>query len=140
MPQPFIHIRSARFPILPGETEELVNEGTYGKALAEYLQTHLQQRGYSVPFICCEDWGWWVEIKGQPFSLGCLVYRASDANEKPEMCVSVSREAGRQWCWARFRVIDSTERVNQLGRDLRSVLSSDPEIEILGEPEEFPLG
>ena len=33
----FIHIRSAKFPVLPGEREELVNEGTYGKALAIYL-------------------------------------------------------------------------------------------------------
>jgi hypothetical protein len=33
----FIHISSAKFPILRGEKEELVNEGTYGKALAEYL-------------------------------------------------------------------------------------------------------
>lgn len=31
---PFIRIRSPKFPILPGEREELVNEGTYVKALA----------------------------------------------------------------------------------------------------------
>ena len=30
----FIHVRSKKFPILPGEKEELVNEGMYGKALA----------------------------------------------------------------------------------------------------------
>ena len=34
----FIHIRSSKFPILPGEKEELVNDGMYGKALAEYLR------------------------------------------------------------------------------------------------------
>lgn len=137
--QPFIHIRSAKFPILPGETEELVNEGTYGKALAEYLQTHLQRRGYDVPFICCEDWGWWVELKGQPFTLGCLVYGASDAHEKQELCVSVSQEAGRHWSWRRFRFVDTTERVTQLLSDLRSILASDPEIEVLGERDDFPL-
>ena len=42
----FIHIRSAKFPILPGEKEELVNEGMYGRALAEYLQARVRDRGY----------------------------------------------------------------------------------------------
>jgi hypothetical protein len=46
----FIHIRSAKFPILPGEKAELVNEGMYGKALALYLQQHLSDRGYDAPF------------------------------------------------------------------------------------------
>jgi hypothetical protein len=45
----FIHIRSAKFPILPGEKEELVNEGMYGKALAQYLQEKLRERGYDAP-------------------------------------------------------------------------------------------
>jgi hypothetical protein len=30
----FIQIRSAKFPVLPGEEEELVNMGMYGKAVA----------------------------------------------------------------------------------------------------------
>jgi hypothetical protein len=41
----FILIRSTKFPVLPGEKEELVNEGTYGKALAGYLQKKLKERG-----------------------------------------------------------------------------------------------
>ena len=53
----FIHVKSSKFPILSGEKEELVNDGTYGKALAEYLRVKLMERGYSVPFGCCEDWG-----------------------------------------------------------------------------------
>jgi len=136
---PFLHIKSAKFPILPGETEELVNEGTYGKALAEYLEAHLKQKGYEIPFICCEDWGWWVEIKGQPFALGCCVYGASDATDKQELCVTISRDAERRWSWLRFRFVDTTARVEQLFRDLKSILSNDPEIELLGCPEDFPL-
>lgn len=42
----FIHIRSTKFPILPGETEELVNQGTYSKALAMHLREKLIERGY----------------------------------------------------------------------------------------------
>jgi hypothetical protein len=41
----FIHIHSTKFPIQAGETEELVNDGIYGKAFAEYLQARLTERG-----------------------------------------------------------------------------------------------
>jgi hypothetical protein len=51
-------IRSSKFPILPSEKEELVNEGMYGKALAVFLQAQRTDRGYDAPFVCCEDWGW----------------------------------------------------------------------------------
>jgi hypothetical protein len=100
MANPFIHIKSAKFPILPGEEDELVSEGTYGKALARYLEARLKDRGYDVPFICCEDWGWWVEIRGQPFSLGLCVYKF--AEETQELCFTISREPGRRWSWTRF--------------------------------------
>jgi len=56
----FIHIKSEKFPVLPGEDAELVNEGTYGKALAQYLEARLRERAYEVPTYCCEDWGWWI--------------------------------------------------------------------------------
>jgi hypothetical protein len=41
VPNAFIHIRSAKFPILPGEDGELVHPGMYGKAHAHYLQERL---------------------------------------------------------------------------------------------------
>ena len=39
----FIRISSAKFPILPGEDQELVNEGMYGKALGQYMLNSLRQ-------------------------------------------------------------------------------------------------
>lgn len=80
---PFIHIKAPKFPVLPGEEQELVNPGTYGKALAQYLETRLTERAHAVPFICCEDWGWWVEVKGLPFVTGVRVYATSDLPEEP---------------------------------------------------------
>jgi len=74
----FIHIRSVKFPILPGEAEELVNEGMYGKALAVFLLERLRERGYRVPFFCCEDWGWWVHLKDAPFCFGVCIYCAGE--------------------------------------------------------------
>lgn len=40
-----IRVNSAKFPILPGEADELVNEGMYGKALAECLADRIKERG-----------------------------------------------------------------------------------------------
>ncbi|MES2505499.1 MAG: hypothetical protein V4599_02275 [Verrucomicrobiota bacterium] len=136
---PFIHIRSSKFPILPGEAEKLVNEGTYGKALAEYLAVHLRDQGYEVPFTCCEDWGWWVEIVGQPFSLGCCVYGASDSPDSPDLCVKVSRDPERKWNFFRFKMIDTSARVEKLFSDLKAIFEADQEVQVLGYPEDFPL-
>jgi hypothetical protein len=133
---PFIHIRSAKFPVLPGEEDELVNEGTYGKALAQYLEARLKDRGYDVPFICCEDWGWWVEIRGQPFSLGLCVYKGPEDTQ--ESCFTISKEPGRHWSWTRFRFIDATSRIEKLFSDLKVILSEDIDIQVLGYPADFP--
>lgn len=135
-----IHISSTRFPILPGEEAELVNEGTYGKALAEYLAAKLQERSWDVPFVCCEDWGWWVSVKGQPFELGLCCYGASDAGEKPELYVMLSREGGRKWSWRQFRSIDTTARVDALFDEIKDILATDQDVRIVGYPEHFPLG
>ncbi len=74
----FIRVNSAKFPILPGEADELVNEGMYGKALAEYLISRLREYGYDAPFCCCEDWGWWVELAGFPCTFGSALSFFSD--------------------------------------------------------------
>jgi hypothetical protein len=135
----FIHIESQKFPIAPGEQAEDTH-GVFGKALAEYLAGKLDAKGYDNPSTCCEDWGWWIEVRGQPFVLGLCVYGASDASEKPELCVKISRDAGNCWSWKRFRLVDTTKRVEQLFGDLNDILSSDPEIRILGLTDRFPLG
>ena len=138
-PSSFIHLRSTKFPILPGEAEELVNDGIYGKALAEFLKTELSQRGYDSPFVCCEDWGWWVELKGQPFTLGLCCYGFPLEDDSLDHCVSVSAAKGKSWSWTRFKMIDRIPRIESLEADLKDILESDPEIEVLGYPEEFPL-
>lgn len=138
-PLPFIHIRSENFPVLPGEDEELVNEGTYGKALSEYLQEHLGARGYEVSSVDCEDWGWWVEIEGNPVTTGVLVYATSSLPETHELCVAVTPNPGKKWSWGRFRFVDTTAIASKLQADLTAILESDPAVEVLGFPEAFPL-
>src|SRR5690606_37710280 len=78
----FIHIRSDKFPVLPGEEDEVVNEGMYGKALALYLQSKLTERGYKAGFVVAEDWGWWVDIDGPPFTFGVCIYASPDGTNE----------------------------------------------------------
>lgn len=137
---PFLHVRSPKFGILPGEEDELVNEGMYGKAFAQYLQKALAAEGYQTPFVSCEDWGWWVTIAGLEFTCGLGVYgsRIADTNDL-DLCVSVLAPRGKKWNWRRFRFIDTTAEVDRLHETLRRICHSDKEITFLGESPEFPL-
>jgi len=135
----FIHIRSLKFPILPGEKEELVNEGMYGRALAEYLQAKLRERGYDAPFVCCEDWGWWVELKAAPFAFGVCIYSEPQEEGPVEFVCTDGAPGTRKWSWKRFRFVDPTPWVKQLHEELLAVFQADEDVEILGTSEEFPL-
>lgn len=124
---------------MPGEKEELVNEGSYGKALAAYLQECLSERGYDAPFVCCEDWGWWVELKSAPFAFGVCIYSGPGDDRQMEF-VCTSGEAGpRKWSWKSFRYVDTEPWVQQLHKDLLDIFSSDNEVETLGVCDDFPL-
>lgn len=139
----FIHIRTEKFPILPGEEDELVNEGMYGKALAQYLQAELGSRHYDAPFICCEDWGWWVELKAEQGHAGVCVYchKLNEQRDPPlptHYVVTEGALSRKKWSWSRFRFIDIGAWVDQLHTDLLTILELDPDIEVLGTSQEFP--
>lgn len=135
----FIHIRSAKFPILPGEKEELVNVGMYGKSLAQYLQAKLSDRGYDAPFVCCEDWGWWVELKGAPFKFGVCIYSGAEAEGPVDFVCTDGAPGPRKWSWRGFRFVDTSPWVEKLHEDLMSVFQADQGVQIVGVTEEFPL-
>jgi hypothetical protein len=134
----FIHIRSSKFPILPGEKEELVNDGMYGKALAEYLQAKLKDRGYLVPFVCCEDWGWWVELQTAPFAFGVCIYSKPEVGPVELVCTD-GATGPRKWSWKRFGFVDTTPWVTRLHDDLLAVFRADQDVEIVGVSDEFPF-
>ncbi|HWM91249.1 MAG TPA: hypothetical protein VN493_10815 [Thermoanaerobaculia bacterium] len=133
----FIQIRSTKFPILPGEEEELLNEGTYGKALAEYLQAELTKRGYDAPFVYCEDWGWWVELKA-PFTFGVCIYSGPKEDGPVEYVCTDGAQGGRVWSWRKLGFIDTSPFVARLGEDLMAIFQADPDIETTGTTDEFP--
>ena len=114
----FLHIRSKKFPILKGEEEETINPGTFGKAFAMFIQTILKDAKYDVPFIVCEDWGWWVEIKLPSKSLGITCYREHEKDSECNFVCSPSPEKQKV---------------------LREAFEADPEINFLGESDEMPL-
>lgn len=127
----FIQIRSTKFPILPGEVDELMNEGLYGKALAIYLQEELTKRAYTAPFICCEDWGWWVELKGAPFSFGVCIYSVTVSNGPPEFICADGAIGRRRWSWGRLSFVDTRAWIDKLSSDLYEIFSTDEEVEIV---------
>ncbi|MEQ1824731.1 MAG: hypothetical protein ABL921_02250 [Pirellula sp.] len=134
----FIHIRSSKFPILPGEREELVNDGMFGKALAEYLRLKLCERGYDAPFVCCEDWGWWVELKTAPFVFGVCIYSGPMDDGPVEFVCTDGATGPRIWSWRQFRFIDTSPWVDKLHDDLIAVFRADQEIEVIGVTDELP--
>ncbi len=137
---PFLHVRSPKFKVLPGEDDELVNEGMYGKAFAKYLQSSLIESGYEVPDVVCEDWGWWVTIAGLPFTCGIGVYGMQiDGTDELDLCVTVLTSRGKKWSWSKFRFFDATTEVDKLHKTIRDICVADDEVTVLGETADFPL-
>ena len=138
---PFLHIQSAKFRIFPGEDDEIVNEGMYGKACAQYLQSHLASRGYNIPFFVCEDWGWWVEVKGLDFTCGIGVYGLKiDDTDDLDLCVTVLTPKGKKWNWKKLRSIDTSTEVSRLHDTIRNIFENDHDITVVCETPDFPLG
>lgn len=135
----FLHIKSFKFPILEGEKEELVNEGMYGKALSIYLQEKLKLIGYDVPFFCCEDWGWWVEIKSKPISFGICIYSLpNDSNPEHYVCCpSINGE--KKWNWKKFGYIDTKSITEKIVNDLKEIFESDSDIDLIEITEDMPF-
>jgi len=135
----FIHVTSPKFAILAGEKQELVNDGMYGKALAEYLQSKLKERRYNVPFFCCEDWGWWVEIKDTPFTFGVCIYSGLEESEPLDLFCTDGAAQEKVWSWSKFRFIDTRPWAEKLHGDLVAIFSSDPDVSVVGTSLDSPF-
>jgi hypothetical protein len=136
---PFLRVRSAKFTIMPGEDDDLVNEGMYGKSLAIYLQQELTKQGYEVPFYCCEDWGWWVELKGYPYTFGVCIYGQKLESGELDLYVTDGAVSNRVWSWRKFRFLDISETVAKLHHDLVIIFRNDPEVRLLATDLDSPF-
>jgi hypothetical protein len=136
----FIHVKSPKFAPLPGEDDEIVNPGTYGKALSLYIQEKLAAKGHSVPFVCAEDWGWWVELKDSPVKGGVAVYCGPATNGGYDFACLLGFSGAKKWSWKKFGSLDLTAYLAGLFNDLLTTFQDDPEVEVVGVTEECPVG
>jgi hypothetical protein len=84
---------SSSFPPAEGEDAELINEGTYGKKLVEWLRLGLPGEGVEPGEVIVEDWGWLLFLKkeGVRAFIGCST--PFEAGQKEQDChctISVS--------------------------------------------------
>lgn len=124
----FIHLRSPKFPLLPGEEEELINEGMFGQALALYLCENLPPSGWKVSEPVAEDWGWWLGASNGGKALDLCLRGEGDGSGIPELAV-----------WVGTPKAKNPDAVTQLHADLLALLSADPGVEILSVSEAYPL-
>lgn len=138
---PFFHLRAPGLGVLPGEDEELVNEGFYGKALCLHLGAQLGARGWPVSPPVAEDWGWWLDAgERRPGRIGVCVYgqRLDDDSPELDLCATVHPDPGAHRRRSpRHR--ESAEHVARLNADLRDLLAADADVDLLAVTDEFPL-
>lgn len=67
-----LEFASAAFP--PRSEDEQVNEGRYGKALADHLAAQLPRHGFDVESPDPEDWGWRLDLADNSGWIGCGNY------------------------------------------------------------------
>jgi len=140
IPQSCLLIESKKFPVLPGEDQEITNPGMYGKALCEYLKLQLPLTGISVPAYCNEDWGWWLEVERGAFKMGLCIYSDPAATKDPQryaLLPSVTR--GKKWSWAKFKNVDVSKDVLEIIDVVERVLRSDKDVSVVTRHDDYPF-
>ena len=133
--------KSSKFEIEPGEDEE-INPHMYGRQLAVWLRTRLEESGYFVEPIINEDWGRCLMCARDPFMLwvGCGNVTGTgeaddDALPKNEDVVWHCFVTAEVFFWKRlFRKIDTASAVAKLHADLGRILAAEPQITLVEEP------
>ena len=112
-----LEFRSPAFPACPGE-EEQINEGRYGKRLAEFLAGELPKHGFEVAHLNPEDWGWRIDLRHDAFRLwiGCGNY---EEYADGFLCfIEPSQPSIRQW----LKRVPTAEIVGRLASALEAIV------------------
>lgn len=120
-----VEFTSKLFPPYPGEEEEMVNPGMWGKRLAEFLRAKLGAKGFETDEPIAEDWGWFVGILHTPFpmALGCATF--NDGTDSFLVFIDPSKPTIRRGL---FKKIDTVADVERLAQALDKILRSEPGI------------
>jgi len=139
IPGTCISLETDKFPVLPGEDSEVVNEGMYGKALCIYLQSELPSFGITVEHYCAEDWGWWLGVIENDFKLGLGIYSHNPIGQSPQAYAIHSLITNRKkWYWRQFKSVDVTINVTSIFDKIENALGFDSEIWSVERHDGFP--
>ncbi len=136
------YFKSDLFDIEPGEDDE-INPRMYGRQLAIWLRSRLEQTGYEVEPVIAEDWGRCIMVSRYPFMLwaGCgnmMEYTDVKENDPPPTKENIVWlcfvEAEVPLLKRLFNKPDTTPALNKLQAELASILSSEPRITLVEEP------
>ena len=117
---PMLSFDSTAFPVVEGEDAQ-TNPGIFGKALAEWLSSRLNERGVKTNPPFAEDWGWCVEIANQMNRTGLAC--ASEDGEVTAWRVYAFSDPG---FFGRLRGKHAyVTAVNDLYEDVRDILSNE---------------
>lgn len=129
IPGSCIVLETDKFPVLPGEDSEVVNEGMYGKALCIYLQNELPKFGVTVELYCAEDWGWYLGVIDNDFKMGLGIFSINPVGFGPQIYAIQSLVLARKkWYWRQFRSVDVTDSVIAIFDKLENALNFDSDI------------
>ena len=131
--------KSSKFEIEAGEDED-INPGIYGRQLAIWLKSRLEESGYSVELIE-EDWGRCLMCSWDPFRLwvGCANVwnpdlgpgQSPNKNDIVWHCFATAEVP----FWKRlFGRVDTTSAVGELNANLARILAAESQIELVDEP------
>jgi len=134
-----IHIQTSIFLPLPNEEDELVNEGTYGKALCLFLERKLPDSGFNVTRYLAEDWGWWVEIDNSVKPLELAIYYSDNDTTEKDYALLLDVRKPSFFSFKKFKRLSREEDINSLQTSLEMLMSSTDGIKVVGISEEFPF-
>jgi hypothetical protein len=135
--------KSSKFEIEPGEDQD-INPGIYGRQLAVWLKSRLEESGYRVEDIINEDWGRCLVCQRDSFFLWVGCANVSDFDATQPAADLPSKEAITWHCfataevpfWKRlFRKIDTGPATSKLNAVLGKILGAEREITLMEQPQ-----
>jgi hypothetical protein len=70
---------------------------------------------------------------------GVCIYSKAEEDGPVDLVCAAGVSGPRKWSWKKLRFVDTSTWVEKLDRDLIAVFQADPDVEVVGTFEEFPL-